>query len=282
MPPRKDVDAAASVPAFYGAELRWKREHAGLTLQELAEGCFYSVAFLSQIEMGDRRMPLDLARHADQVLGTDGFFERRCGDARKARRGGHAEYFADVVEQEKRAEVIEEWAPTLIPGLLQTEAYAQAVVRATHPLEPQEDVNAKVDARLERSCIFEDPRTPQLWVVLHESILRYPIMGCADMAVQLDHIAELARRNRIIAQILPLNAGAHPFMVGTATLMSFPDAPPLAYTESLHSGELIDDPALVKQYVGSYDLLKAAAVAPKDSLAMVEAAAEDYGNDHSR
>ena len=280
MPPRKDVDAAASVPAFYGAELRWKREDSGLTLQELAEGCFYSVAFLSQIEMGDRRMPLDLARHADQKLDTDGFFERRCDDARKARRSGHAEYFADVVEQEKRAQFIGEWAPTLIPGLLQTEAYARAVVRATHPLELAEDVTVKVSARLDRACVFEDPKTPALWVVLHESLLRQPIMDSQDMAVQLNHVAELARRNRIITQVLPLNAGAHPFMVGTATLMSFADAPPLTYTESLHSGELIDDPALVKQYMASYDLLRAAAMAPKASLAMIEAAAEDYRNDH--
>ncbi|OEU86589.1 DNA-binding protein [Streptomyces abyssalis] len=279
MPPRKDVDAAASVPAFYGAELRWKRENAGLTLQELAEGCFYSVAFLSQIEMGERRMPLDFARHADQLLDTDGFFERRCEDARKARRAGHAEYFADVVEQEKKAQFIGEWAPTLLPGLLQTEAYARAVVRATHPLELAEDVDAKVSARLSRASVFEDPRTPELWVVLHESLLRQPIMGSQDMAVQLNHVAELARRNRIITQVLPLNAGAHPFMIGTATLMSFAEAPPLTYTESLHSGELIDDPALVRQYMASYDLLRAAAMAPRASLAMIESAAEDYRND---
>ncbi|MFC4495932.1 Scr1 family TA system antitoxin-like transcriptional regulator [Streptomyces ovatisporus] len=282
MPPRKDVDAAASVPAFYGAELRWKREQAGLTLQELAEGCFYSVAFLSQIEMGDRRMPLDLARHADHVLGTDGFFERRCGDARKARRGGHAEYFADVAEQEKRARTIEEWSPTLIPGLLQTEAYARAVVRAQYPLDLTEGVDRKVCARLERASLFDDPKTPEYWVILHELLLRQPIMQAGAMAEQLTHIAELARRGRIITQVLPLNAGAHPFMVGSVMMMTFDEAPPLAYTESLHSGQSIDDLALVAKYTKSYDLLRAAASPPRASLTMIEAAAEDYRHDHSR
>lgn len=281
MPPRKDVDAAASVPAFYGAELRWKREDTGLTLQELADGCFYSIAFLSQIEMGDRRMPLDLARHADQLLSTDGFFERRCDDARKARRGGHAEYFVDVVEQERRARTIEEWAPMLIPGLLQTDAYARAVVRAQYPLDLGTDVDKKVTARLERASVFDEPKKPEFWVILHELLLRQRIMSSEGMAEQLEHIAGLARRGRIITQVLPLNAGAHAFMMGMAKLMTFDDAPPLTYTESLHSGQLIDDLALVKKYTRSYDLLRAAASPPRASLTMIEAAAEDFRNDHS-
>lgn len=280
MPPRKVLDAAASVPAFYGAELRWKRERAGLTLQELTDGIFYSVAYLSQIEMGERRMPLDLARHADQVLETDGFFERRCEDARKARRGGHAEYFADVVEQEQRAQTIEEWAPSVIPGLLQTDAYARAVILATHPLEQPEDVDAKVFARLERASVFDDAKTPEYWVVLHEQLLRHPIAARRVMAEQLAHIADLARQGRIITQVLPLNVGAHPCMLGTIKVMTFPDAPSVAYTEALHTGQLIDDPALVKQYRKSYDLLRAAASPPKASLAMISAAAEDYRDDH--
>jgi hypothetical protein len=96
------------------------------------------------------------------------------------------------------------------------------------------------------------------------------------MAEQLEHIASLARRGRILTQVLPLNAGAHPFMVGTVTLMTFADAPPLAYTESLHSGQLIDDMSLVQQYRKSYDLLRAAALPPRASLAMIEAAARGY------
>jgi transcriptional regulator with XRE-family HTH domain len=281
VPPRKDLDAAASVPAFYGAELRWQRERAGLTLQELMEGIFYSVAYLSQIEMGERRMPLDLARHADQVLKTDGFFERRCEDARKARRGGHAEYFADVVEQEKRAQTIEEWAPSLVPGLLQTDAYARAVIHASNPREAIETVDAKVSARLGRAQIFEDADSPEYWAILHESLLRFPIAAAATMAEQLEHIVERAQKARMIVQILPLNAGAHPFMVGTATFLTFVDAPPVMYTEGLFHGQLLDDPHLVKRYARSYDLLRAAALPPEASLSMIEAAAEGYRDDRA-
>ncbi|MGG7573358.1 helix-turn-helix domain-containing protein [Streptomyces sirii] len=276
---RKDIDGSESVPCFYGKELRWKREAAGLTLQQLVEGSFYGLSHLSEIERGERRMPADLAEHVDRVLKTDGFFTRRCGDVRKAKRAGHARYFERVLEAEKYAETIEEWCPTAIPGLLQTEPYAQAMVRAAHPLAPDEEVDEKANARMARARLFEDDaKTPEYWAILHESLLRHPILPLDEMADQLGHIAALAQRRRILPQILPWNCGAHPLMLGTAMIMAFPDAPPLVYTEAQYSGDTIDDPALVKKYRKAYDRLRAAALPPKASLAMIEEAAEDYRN----
>ncbi|MEU7382929.1 helix-turn-helix transcriptional regulator [Streptomyces sp. NPDC042207] len=273
---RKDIDGSASVPTFYGKELRWKREEAGLTLQQLVDGSFYGPSHLSEIERGERRMPAELAGHVDRVLGTDGFFKRRCEDVRNAKRRGHARYFERVLEAERHAEAIEEWCPTLIPGLLQTDSYARAVVRATHPLAPDDEVEEKVAARMARGRLFEDNhRTPVYWAILSESLLRQPILSPQETAEQLEHIATLARRHRIVPQILPWNCGAHPFMLGTAKIMTFPDAPPLVYTEALHSGDTIDDPGLVKEYRRSYDLLRAAALPPEASLALIEEAADD-------
>ncbi|MER5360281.1 helix-turn-helix transcriptional regulator [Streptomyces sp. NPDC002785] len=280
---RKDIDGSASVPTFYGKELRWKREEAGLTLQQLVEGSFYGPSHLSEIERGQRRMPAELAEHVDRALGTDGFFQRRCADVRKAKRRGHASYFERVLEAEKHAETIEEWCPTLIPGLLQTDAYARAVVRATHPLAPDDEVEEKVTARLARARLFEDDhRTPMYWAILSESLLTQPVLPPEQAAEQLERIAALATRRRIVPQILPWNCGPHPFMLGTAKIMTFPDAPPLVYTEALHSGDTIDDPALVKEYRGSYDLLRAAALPPEASLSLIEQAAEDHRNGKQR
>jgi Arc/MetJ-type ribon-helix-helix transcriptional regulator len=247
------------------------------------EGSFYGQSHLSEIERGERRMPRDLAEHVDRVLETDGFFGRRCEEVRKARRAGHASYFEKVLDAERHAEAIEEWCPTLIPGLLQTGAYARSVVRATHPLEPQERTDAKVNARLARARLFDDDHsTPEYWAILHESLLRLPILSPEEMAEQLDRITALAHRHRITPQILPWNCGAHPFMLGTAKVMTFADAPPLVYTESLHTGDTIDDPALVKEYRRSYDRLRAAALPPEASLALIEEAAEDYRNGKQR
>ncbi|MGR6970051.1 helix-turn-helix domain-containing protein [Streptomyces cynarae] len=276
---RKDIDGSISVPDFYGKELRWKREAAGLSLEKLVEGSFYGKSHLSDIEHGKRRMPVDLARHVDRVLGTDGYFERHCEDVRRARRAGHAEYFEKVLEAEKHAKTIEEWSPTVCPGLLQTPAYARAVVRATHPLSLDDEVEEKVSARMARAVLFDkDHHTPSYWVILHELLLTDAILPPPEMAEQLERIVELVERRRIVTQIVLRKCSPHPFMLGSAKIMTFTDAPPLFYTESLHSGDTIDDPSLVEEYRRSYDLLRAVAMSPDTSLAMIKAAAEDYRN----
>ncbi|GGZ56551.1 helix-turn-helix domain-containing protein [Streptomyces bluensis] len=275
---RKDIDGSMSVPTFYGKELRWQREAARLSLEQLVAGSFYGKSHLSDIERGERRMPLDLARHVDEVLKTDGYFERNCEDVRRARLGAHADYFVDVVEMEERALDIEEWDPALIPGPLQLEPYIEAVVLAAHPTDSEATVDAKIAARRKRAWLFEDQQAPENWLVLHESILRQPIIAPDDMADQLAHIAEVARRRRSFPQILPRNAGAHPFMMGTTRFMTFADAPPVMYTEGMYSGQLIDDPGLVRQYAKAYGRLRAAALPPDASLKLIEQAAEDYRN----
>ncbi|WP_225836113.1 helix-turn-helix transcriptional regulator [Streptomyces sp. NK08204] len=279
MPARKDPDASASVPCFYGAELRYKREAAGLTLEQLAEGSFRGISFLSQIERGERRMPLDLAKHVDVRLGTDGFFQRRCEDVARARRVGIAEYFADVAEMEKHAERIEDWAPMLVPGLLQTRAYAAQLTRSAMPRASHHEVEEKVEARIERAMLFAGEAPPKFWAILDESVIRRRVLPPAGMAELLEHMAQVIRSTHSILQIVPKATAAHPFMMGTTRIMTFFDAPPVVYIEGLHSGQLIDYPALVKDYCESYDLLRAAALPPEASLAMIEALAEDYANE---
>ncbi|MFE7165804.1 helix-turn-helix domain-containing protein [Streptomyces sp. NPDC057616] len=276
---RKDIDGSMSVPDFYGKELRWKREAAGLSLERLVEGSFYGKSYLSDIEHGKRRMPMDLARHVDGVLGTDGYFERHCEDVRRARRGPHAAYFERVLEAEKYAESIEEWCPSTFPGLLQTAPYARTLVRSAHPAAAEERIEERVRARLERARLFEDDHSvPEYWAILHQSLLTDAIVQPVEMAAQLDRILELAGRRRITPQIVPRTCGAYPLMAASIKVMTFPDAPPLIYSEASYSGDTIDDPALVKQYRKAYDRLRAVALSPDTSLAMIKAAAEDYRN----
>lgn len=278
MAPSKEIDGSASVPAFYGKELRWKRERARLTLQQVVAGSFYGASYLSEIERGHRRMPLDLAQHIDRLLKTDGFFARRCEDVRNARANLYAPYFADAVEMEAHARDIEEWSPMLIPGPLQLEPYIREVVQAFNPTDDEATLQRKVTSRRARSWVVEEPEGPVSWVVFHESILRYSVIGDDVMAEQLAHVAAVARRRRFVPQILPCNAGAHPFMMGSTFLMSFSDGPPVMYTEGLYSGQIIDDPGIVMQYQQAYNRLRAAALPPKESLTMIETAAEDYAN----
>jgi hypothetical protein len=163
------------------------------------------------------------------------------------------------------------------------EPYIREIVHTFCPGDDEVAVQRKVDARRARAWVFEEPEGPVSWVVFHESILRQPLVEDELMAEQLAHVATVARRRRYVPQILPCNAGAHPFMMGSTFLMSFSDASPVMYTEGMFSGQIIDDPGIVRQYQQAYNRLRAAALPPKASLKMIEAAAEDYGNgNHAR
>ncbi|MFK0293119.1 helix-turn-helix domain-containing protein [Streptomyces sp. NPDC090442] len=280
MPPRKDPDPSANVQSFYGAELRYRREKAGLTLEQLAEGAFRGISLLSQIERGERGMPMDLAIHVDQKLKTDGFFERRCEDAAKARRSGHPAYFAEIPDLEKQATTIEEWSPFVIPGLLQTEAYMRKLFKTAKPWGDPQDVEEKVRARLERAEIWKRKERPYYWAILREDLIRRLVLPPAEQAAQLEHILDRIRSTRSVLQIIPASTAFHPLMHGgMASVMTFADAPPLVWTESEFSGQSIDFPPLVTDYRRSYDLLRAAALPPEASLAMIEEAARGYNDE---
>ncbi|MET8682512.1 helix-turn-helix transcriptional regulator [Streptomyces sp. NPDC004647] len=275
MTQHKNLDPYTSPRAFYGAELRRLREAAGMSQEQLGERVFCSGTYIGQFESAARRPQPDVSRLFDDVLGSGKHFERLCELARQSK---HADYFADAAELEKLAQTISEYAPMLVPGLLQTAAYARGLTRATLPFAPQEEVEAHVTARLDRTRRLDDPEAPELWAIIHEAGLHVPVEGPEVMREQLDHLAAMARsHHRVVVQVLPYSAGPHPLMYGTTILMTLADAPPVAYTEGAHTGQLIDDPTLVAKFQRSYDHVRAAALSPKASLTLIEsAAAEDF------
>lgn len=235
---------------------------------------FVSGGYIGQFEQAIRKPQLDVAQRIDTVLQTAGFFERMWRKLIDDKR--YADYFAEAVELERMAAVIEEFEPAVVPGLLQTAPYAWALTAATHPLAPDEFIDEKVSARMERADILKDAARPRYWVIMHECVLRTPVGGTATMLEQLVHVTALARERKVVAQVLPFEAGAHAAMGKSLRLMEFDDAPPTAYTEAAYSGDLLDDPAVVKRARHAYDLLRAAALSPKASLALITSAAEDY------
>ncbi|MGA5564952.1 helix-turn-helix domain-containing protein [Streptomyces platensis] len=276
MPGPKPLDPSSSPRAMLGAELRHKREEAGLPQEELGRPLFVSGSFIGQLEAGTRRMQLEYAVKIDEILGADGYFARNCEAATKSK---YPDHFAEAAEAEALATAIREYAPQLIPGLLQTEAYAWAVCRAYQPTAPEAEIDETVTARLERALLLDHPTTPMLWVVLDEAVLRRKTGGPTVMAEALRHVAQLIRRHRVIVQVLPFVAGGHAIMGGALKLMAFDDAAPLAYFEGPGTGFLEDEPASVTRYELAYDLVGASALSPQDSLALIESVAEDYAHE---
>ncbi|WP_217212003.1 helix-turn-helix transcriptional regulator [Streptomyces sp. AC550_RSS872] len=259
---------------FFGAELKRRREDAGVTQVDLGARVFVSGGYIGQFEQAIRKPQLDVAQRIDVALQTDGIFERMWHRLINDQR--YADYFAKAAELERLATKICEFAPALVPGLLQTAGYARAVTLAMNPFAADEYIEDKVSGRLERQHILKDATRPVYWVVLHESVLRIPVGGPAVMAEQLERVASMARERTVLVQVLPYAAGAYALMTGSLKLMEFEDAPPTSYTEAVYSGNLLDDPAVVKRSYAAYDLIRAAALSPEASLALIESAAEDF------
>lgn len=259
---------------FFGAELKRRREAAGLTQSTLGVQVFVSGGYIGLFEQAIRKPQLDVAQRIDEVLKSDGFFERMCRKLIDDRRYAH--YFASVVELERLATEIWEFEPTVVPGLLQTAAYARALTLASHPFASEEFIADTVSARLERASILKDAARPVYWAIMHECVLHIPVGGPAVMAEQLDHISRLTRQRHVLTLVVPYDVGAYASMHGPMKLMEFDDAPPTLYTETGFSGIVIDEPAVVKRAQATYDLLRAAVLSPEASLALIDSAAEDY------
>lgn len=269
----KDLDPSSSPRAFLGAELRHAREAAGLSQEELGKPLFVSGSFIGQLEAGTRRMMHDLAVQIDQILDTKDFFERNCAALAKSK---YPDHFAEAAEAEAMATAIRQYAQLLIPGLLQTRAYAEAVFRAYKPLAPDTEIDEDVTNRLDRARLLNNPTTPLFWSILDEAALRRVVGSAEVMAEALRHVAILIREHRIIVQVLPFGTGAHAAMDGPLKIMEFEDAPPLSFVEAPDMGKLLDDPATVSRHTLMFNLLQATALSPQDSLALIEAVAHDY------
>jgi transcriptional regulator with XRE-family HTH domain len=261
---------------FFGSELKRQRERAGLTQDQLGERVYCSGSYIGQFEAAIRKPQLDLAQRFDQELKTNDLFAHMCEELINS--SPYAEYFADMAELQPLALTISELSLVLVPGLLQTADYARAIFRANWPFAQAETIDAMVQLRMNRAHLLDGPTAPLLWVIIDESVIRRPVGSPTVMTAQLEHMATEVERTRALVQVIPYSSGAHSMMEGNITLMTFTDAPPLAYVESPHIGQVLDDPALVARCMASYDLARASALPPEASVALIRSAAKEYAH----
>ncbi|MFG2747738.1 helix-turn-helix domain-containing protein [Streptomyces xanthophaeus] len=271
-PKDQEQNGAQTPEEFAREELRRHREAAGLTQEGLGDRIFTTGSYVGLMESGQRRLRPEIAKLIDKVLNTGDYFFRLA----RAFKSKHVEYFAVAAELEVRATAIYDYASSLVPGLLQTEDYARAVIRGGNPTALDTYVESLVTSRMERQRLLDDPVTPELWVVLHEAVLRTEVGGRGVMAAQLRHIAAWVRSNRITVQVAPFCAGAQGTLGSFVSIMQFADAPDVVYTEGPRVGQLVDYPALVQRHWKLYDLARAAALSPAASLALIESVAEEH------
>ncbi|MER8089248.1 helix-turn-helix transcriptional regulator [Streptomyces sp. NPDC087532] len=259
----------------YGDWLKAQREAAGLTQQELAEAAIMTRSHISHIEAGRRIPSEEDARRLDKALNTGNVLSSFLPSRND---GTVADHFEPARQLEPQATMIREFAHNFVPGLLQTERYARAVLGSAFPPTSNEERDKNVVTRLERAKILNDPVMPVVWALLDEAVLHRPVGGPDVMAEQLMHIVRLAETERIRVHVMPFALGLHPLMDGMLTLMWFEDQPPLAYSEGVSMGKVHDSPSVVRKLQSRYDLALSDALPLKESQALLRATAKEYGH----
>ncbi|GGT91869.1 helix-turn-helix domain-containing protein [Streptomyces lateritius] len=268
----RSLDPSASPLDYYGSELRRLREEAGLNQAQLGEIVFCTASLIGQIETAKKVPTRRFSEQLDAALMTGGVFTRLVG---LVLRSQLPNWFQPYAEMEAKATCIYSFQAQLVDGLLQTPAYARAVLGA----RTDDDLDAKVAARVERQRILDRDTPPLVWVVMGEAVLHQEIGGGAVMRNQLAHLLALRKREWVKAQILPFTAGAHAGLPGSFNLLRFEDDPDIVYTEDFVQGHMTANPAAIKEGSLRYDHLQAAALSVEDSAALIARAMEDrYGD----
>lgn len=264
MDARRDPDRSAL--AVFADELRAQRELAGLSRDELAGRLNYSASLISMIESGHRSPSRDFAVRCDEVFGTPGTFARL---EKRLRDVPFSSGFRPFQPYENQAVSLRLFEHTLIPGLLQTEAYARAVLE-THPNTSAEVVEERVAARLARQVILDrDEPPPMLWVLLDENVLTREVGGGKVMHDQLVHLAEVARRPNITVQVIP-GVGAHPGLLGAFAIAEVTGLPAIVYLETAYEGQTLEDPDVGARMSVRFDALRTEALPGRASLSLIE------------
>ncbi|RAJ68709.1 helix-turn-helix protein [Streptomyces sp. Amel2xB2] len=266
-----------------GRRLQHLRENCGLSYEEAGRALDVTHATVRRMEKAEVGLKV---LYVEKLLETYGVTDRAEVDqfltlARQANQPGwwHSyrdvlpEWFSAFVSLESESHVIRAYEPHYVPGLLQTEAYARAVLRAGMPHVPEEELRRQVALRRERQAVLERDEPPMLWVVMDETVLRRGIGGPEVMREQIDALIEAGRRPKVRLQVMPFSVGPHSAMYGPFHLFRFPidELPDVACAESLVGAVYFDQREDVTTFLEALDRMCAQAAPVSRTEAILSA-----------
>lgn len=282
------TDALPVRRRLLGAGLRRLREQAGFTLEDAAGILECDRSKISRIETGHRGVrPKELRELLTEYGVPEGRWNALVAIARQSHQIGWWQSYGHVLDDayqdfiglEATAAAIWTYEAQLIPGLLQTEAYARAIAAASLVNESQEEHEQFVQVRLTRQQVLTRDDTPlQFWAILSEGALRQMVGGQEVMRAQLAHLIEISSvQPNVNLQVLPFAAGAHAATSGPFVLMKFPDAPDLSvvYLEGQTGGVYLESTEEVARYTIVFDHLRASALSTSATTRLIEEVASE-------
>ncbi|MFC0865804.1 helix-turn-helix domain-containing protein [Sphaerimonospora cavernae] len=269
------------------AELQRLRKSAGLTRDQVAEHAGCSPVTVTRIEAATTAPAVALVAMMLDLYGiTPERREALLQLARDARKRGWwykqseaiPEWFQSYVGLEEEAATFREYQPEFVPGVLQTEGYARAVLTSAPAPHPEEELERRLAIRMERQervLARQDP--PRMHFVLNEAVIRRPAGGPAPMREQLRRLVELSETEHVTLQVLPFAAGLHPAMDGGFTLLRFPKPsdPETVYVEYWQGSVYLEDQSEVDAYVLLFDSLQARALGADETRSLIAQVARE-------
>ncbi|WP_060906891.1 helix-turn-helix domain-containing protein [Streptomyces scabiei] len=269
-----------------GQELRRLRELKGMTAEEVAERLLVSQSKISRLENGRRSIS---QRDVRDLCGVYEVEDQRVVDslmqmAKDSRQQGWWHAFGDVpysvyIGLETDTASLRVYDPQVVPGLLQTRPYAEALIAGALPETTAADIEKRVQVRLRRQERISAPESPlRLWTVLDESALRRVVGNRSLMREQLEHLVEQSQLPHVTVQVIPFDMGAHPGLNGQYAILEFPDASDssVVYIEGVTSDLYLEKPADVQKYSVMYEHLRAQALNVEQSRQLIGEIAKEY------
>ncbi|MDI6516176.1 Scr1 family TA system antitoxin-like transcriptional regulator [Streptomyces coelicoflavus] len=263
-PRRKNLSAMRML----GGQLGTARRAAGLTQRELGERLMLDEETVASIEQGRRPLKPDLAELLDELLETRGLLAAGVANLPEI---DQFPMWAELYIQHEREAVALSWYDNaVLPGLLQTEAYARAVLRNRVPAYDESEVESRTAARVERREILHRACPPTLSFVVWEPALHLALGGPSVHTEQLRHLRTLTELPFLTLQFLPLTSPHHAGLDGPFTLLETPDHQHLAYTESQRGSQWVSGPDEVSILARKYAMLRTQALTVQDSLGLLD------------
>lgn len=265
-------DPRDSNATTFGLLLKHFRERAGLSQEALGRRIGYSKSQVAMVERGARPPKGIFVQRADEVLGAQGAL---IAVAPKLRNSPLPEKFAGFAEEETDASTRHEYENRLMPGLLQTEAYARAVISSHYPTYDDDEIEEKVAARLQRQSLLTRRPLPDISFVLEVITLTRPIGGRRVRKAQLHHLADVARLRHVRIQLMDPDQEDHAGLDGPFVMLENSERKQLAYIEGQGGSFYVTEQPELGNLLGQYGLLRAQACTPERSLEMIEKMAEE-------
>ncbi|WP_327681431.1 helix-turn-helix domain-containing protein [Kitasatospora sp. NBC_00458] len=271
----------ASSAVMFGEELRFYRELAGYTQEELGKLLHCDRTVVTRCEGGKRRMQPETVEDADRLFSTGGSLKRMWDRVDWNAEIEHPDWFQNHADMEAEAVAIRVFQCSVVHGLLQCPEYVRAVFEASDAAGNPALIEDRTTARLGRQKRFLDPEGPLLVVVLDESAIRTVFGGARVMRRQMEHLLMVAERPNILIQVAPF-ANRRTIIDKSMVFLEMPDGQHWVYSESLDRGHPSDLPAIVSGHQRSYDRLRGEALSTDDSLALITEALEGFRDDEER